>query len=130
MKTEINPWYLLVLFSVLAYSISNHFVFAHGPFHIYDKIRNIADRIGTGFGELFHCMICFPFWVGLVLSLCDYFFLYGTPLTPFNILQFYTNMHWAAVAFLDGMLASGIVWLIHTLQEFFERIYNFESEDE
>ena len=81
-----SSWFVVFVFSVIVYSISNHFVYAHGPMHVYDKIRNIAQRIHPNLGELFECMICFPTWVGMALSAMNYFFLNGVALTPFMIL--------------------------------------------
>ena len=81
-----SSWFVVFVFSVSVYSISNHFVYAHGPMHVYDKIRNIAHRIHPNLGELFECMICFPTWVGMALSAMNYFFLNGVALTPFMIL--------------------------------------------
>lgn len=114
-------WFNLFVFTVLCYSVSNHFVYAHGPFHMYDKIRDLASRTSETLGELFQCMICFPFWVGLLLSLIDTFFIGGEPFTPFNVVDTYSDMPWWLVSFFDAMFASGAVWLIHTLQEAIER---------
>ena len=63
-----SSWFVVFVFSVIVYSISNHFVYAHGPMHVYDKIRNIAQRIHPNLGELFECMICFPTWVGMEIG--------------------------------------------------------------
>ena len=63
-----NNLIVIFVFSIIAYAISNHFVYAHGPMHIYDHIRCLADKIHPNLGELFQCMICFPTWVGMILS--------------------------------------------------------------
>lgn len=109
----------LVLFSILSYAISNHLVYAHGPFHVYDGIRALAEKMHPQLGELFSCMICMPTWVGMLLSVFNSFFFPNTPLTPFN-LEAFSAMPWWIIMVLDGFLASGIVWLIHTFQEHFE----------
>lgn len=63
------------------------------------------------FGELFTCMICLPFWVGVLLSVF-----------AFSITEEYLHIQTNTLAwFLDGCLTSGAVWLIHTLQEKLEK---------
>jgi hypothetical protein len=85
----------VLLFILVAYGISNIVVF----------------------GSIFEsCMMCFPTWAGIFLSL-------GAHLTGFT--QFSPFAHYGLemaplAIFLDGCLASGCVWLIHTLQEHFE----------
>jgi hypothetical protein len=120
-----GSWLILFVFSITAYAISNHFVYAHGPMHIYDKIREIAAKIHSNLGELFSCMICFPTWVGMILSVANSLSLPMLKLTPFMLLLS-GSAPWWIIMILDGFFASGIVWLIHTLQEFFERIDNNE----
>ena len=115
-----SSWVVIFIFSIVSYAISNHFVYAHGPAHIYDKIRDIANKIHSNLGELFSCMICFPTWVGFILSLCNSFFYPTLVLTPFMLLLG-TVAPWWVIMILDGFFASGIVWLIHTAQEALER---------
>ena len=113
-------WVTIFIFSIVAYAISNHFVYAHGPMHLYDKIRELAEKIHPNLGELFQCMICFPTWIGFILSAANSFFLPYTELTPVMIMLS-TLAPWWVIMILDGFFASGIVWLIHTLQEALER---------
>lgn len=115
-----SSWFVVFVFSVIVYSISNHFVYAHGPMHVYDKIRNIAQRIHPNLGELFECMICFPTWVGMTLSAMNYFFLNGVALTPFMILLNGIVPWWIIIA-LDGFFGSAVGWLIDTFQSAVER---------
>jgi hypothetical protein len=115
-----NDWVVLFVFSIIAYGISNHFVYAHGPFHIYDKIREIASKIHENLGELFQCMICFPTWVGMILSVLNSVFYPYFELTP-SMLLLGGYAPWWVIMILDGFFASGIVWLIHTVQEALER---------
>ena len=116
----------LIIYFLLAYGISNWFVFSMGPFHVFDKIRNYAAMIHPQFGELMNCMICFPSWVGIILSLLNYF-LIPVPFTPFNILFAGANVNWLLIALFDSAITSGVVWLINTLQEALETRY---EEDE
>lgn len=115
-----NSWIVIFVFSIVSYAISNHFVYAHGPAHIYDKIRDIANKIHPNLGELFSCMICFPTWTGFILSLSNSLFYPTLALTPFMLLLG-TVAPWWVIMILDGFFSSGIVWLIHTLQEALER---------
>ena len=116
----ISNWIIIFVFSILSYAISNHFVYAHGPMHIYDPIRNIAEKIHPNIGELFNCMICFPTWVGFVLSAANSLLLPCIALTPMMVLL-NTLAPWWIIMVLDGFFASGIVWLINTVQEAIER---------
>jgi len=115
-----SNWLILFIFCITVYGVSNHFVYAHGPFHIYDKIRELATKIHTNLGELFQCMICFPTWVGMFATLANVFIAPTVRLTPFMILLYGTTPWWI-IMILDGFFTSGIVWLINTLQEALER---------
>lgn len=115
-----SSWFIVFVFSIIAYSISNHFVYAHGPFHLYDKIRYVAEKIHPNLGELFSCMICFPTWSGFVLSAANSFLIPTVQLTPFMILLG-GMAPWWIIMILDGFFASGISWLINTVQEALER---------
>ena len=104
----------VLLFLLVGYGISNIIVFGS----IFESMRNWFQRWSPNFfGQLTSCMICLPTWVGFILS-------YGlsllgyTNLTPFGSLGL--DNIWLRV-FLDGCLTSGVVWLIHTLQEHFEK---------
>lgn len=96
-------------------------VFGSGPFRIFERVRNITSRISEHFGSLFTCMMCFPANLGWVTSVIDWFLLKGIAITPFNILLIGTNMWWLALI-LDCFFTSGIVWLIHNIETFFENI--------
>lgn len=121
-------WVIIFVFSIVAYAISNHFVYAHGPMHIYDHIRCLAEKIHPNLGELFQCMICFPTWVGFILSAANSFLLPSLDLTPTMMLMS-GYAPWWVIMIIDGFFASGIVWLIHTVQEALERS-NAVGEDE
>ena len=116
-------WLIVFIFSIISYGVSNHFVYAHGPMHIYDKIRDIAEKIHPNLGELFQCMICFPTWCGMILSVGNTLFYPEFTLTPAMILLNGIAPWWIIMIF-DGFFASGIVWLIHTWQESMERRSN------
>ena len=110
----------LFIFLLTVYGISNIFVYSSGPFHLFEKIREYGDMLPSNLGDMFHCMICFPTWVGIILSLINVFLFPSILFTPF-----YTLLHnidlWWLIILLDGAIASGGNWLIHTLQEHLEK---------
>ena len=101
-----------IIFMLLAYGITNIVVFSS----IFQPVRDLLDKVNPTFlGKLFSCPLCFSTWVGFVLSYV--FSLIGvyTPMTTYGI------TYLPLLIFLDGCLTSGTVWLIHTLQEYFEK---------
>lgn len=116
-----SNWMIIFLYCIVAYGFSNMMVFGSGPFRIFERIRNISDRISEHFGSLFKCMMCFPANLGWVLSIIDWFLIKSVALTPFNILLAGTGLWWLALI-LDCFFTSGIVWLIHNFESFFENL--------
>ena len=116
-----SNWLILFLYIVTVYGLSNMMVFGSGPFRIFEHIRNLTSRISEHFGSLFTCMMCFPANVGWVFSLIDWFFIDSIAITPFNILLAGTGLWWLALI-LDCFFTSGIVWLVHNVETFFENI--------
>lgn len=115
---------MFIIYILCAYGISNMFVYSSGPFNMFNNLRNTMDKYGpSNFGELFHCMICFPTWVGIVLSAFDIFLLPNHLFTPFNLL-IHDDSLWYYIIPLDMFITSGTVWLINTFQETFESITN------
>jgi len=97
----------ILIFILIAYGISNIIVYGA----LFEGIRNYLVRNDPNFtGKLATCMMCNSFWVGVILtsilfSPVSTLFCVASPLTYF----------------FNGCLTSGCVWLIHTLQEFFEK---------
>lgn len=116
-----SNWFILFLYCIAAYGFSNMMVFGSGPFRIFEHIRNITDRISEHFGSLFKCMMCFPANLGWVLSIIDWFLIKSISFTPFNILLAGTGLWWLALI-LDCFFTSGIVWLMHNFESFFENL--------
>ena len=112
---------IIFIYCIAVYGFSNMMVFGSGPFKIFEHIRNISSSISEHFGKLFSCMMCFPANLGWVLSLIDWFFIKNVAFTPFYILLIGTNLWWLALI-LDCFFTSGIVWLIHNIETFFENI--------
>ena len=130
-----SNWFILFLYCIAAYGFSNMMVFGSGPFRIFERIRNVTDRISEHFGSLFKCMMCFPANLGWVLSIIDWFLIKSIAFTPFNILLSGTGLWWLALI-LDCFFTSGIVWLIHNVESFFEnlgqgnQIQDFEEDND
>ena len=113
----------------LSYGLSNIVVYSNGPFHIFEKWRNLSHNINEQFGELFTCMMCFSTWVGLALSLVNSLLLSSVAFTPFNIILGTVAPFWL-IMILDMGYTSAVVWLLHQLEEMMERIGNVVYEDE
>lgn len=124
-----SNWLIVFIYCIMAYGFSNMMVFGSGPFRIFEHIRDISSKISEHFGSLFTCMMCFPANLGWVFSVIDWFLIKNVAITPFNILLAGTGMWWLALI-LDCFFTSGIVWLIHNFESFFENIVgNSENED-
>lgn len=112
---------IVLIYSLVLYGWSNMQVFSDGPFKIFTRIRNLASSISEHFGKLFSCMICFPAQLSLILSLVNWFFIPIVAFTPFNIIFAGTGLWWLAAIF-DCCFGSGVVWIIHNIESFFESI--------
>lgn len=119
---------IIFLYSICAYGISNMMVFSSGPFRIFERIRSLTARISEHFGSMFSCMICFPANVGWFCSLIDWFLLKDVAITPFNMLLTGTNLWWVALI-CDCCFTTGIVWIIHNIESFFETIAEGKTEE-
>ena len=109
---------IILLYCIMAYGACNVIVFGSGPFKIFDRIRYWSDYIGEHFGQLFSCMMCLPTNFGIICSLVNWF-LIPVAFTPFNLVFAGTSLWWLAML-CDGAFTSGIVWFIHTVQEYIE----------
>ena len=109
---------IIFLYCIMAYGACNVIVFGSGPFKIFEWIRYYAEDIGEHFGQLFSCMMCMPTNFGIICSLVNWF-LIPIAFTPFNIVFAGTTLWWLAML-CDGAFTSGIVWLLHTIQEHIE----------
>lgn len=119
---------IIFLYCIVCYGLSNMVVFASGPFRIFEKIREITNLISEHFGQLFNCLICFPANLGWIFSLINWF-LIPIPITPFNMLLVGTNLWWLAMI-CDCCFTSGIVWIIHNIESFFENIAEGKNAEE
>lgn len=112
--------FLIVFCYILfAYGIANMVCYAEGPWGIFEWWREVADNISEGFGKLFNCMMCFSTWVGLLASIVD-LLIPSAVFTPFNLILAGSGLWWL-IPILDAGFTSGAVWLLHNLEEAFER---------
>ena len=94
----------LLIWLTTAYGMSQILVYGS----IFDTHREWITNRSKFFGDLLGCMMCTSTWVGFFFSLAFY--------SPTESMVFipYTNL------FFDGMLASGSVWALNSLVEWFE----------
>ena len=106
----------LISWFVLAYGFSNIMVYGS----IFSGMRNTIQKIGylglpivspifNFISELLSCMMCTSTWVGFFIGITLY--------SPVNQLYGVTPyISW----FFDGLMASGAVWAINSIIEWFE----------
>jgi hypothetical protein len=68
------------------------------------ELRKFLGRVPY-LGDLFYCPPCLAFWFGMGMS--------RFVVSPF---AFVTDVAWKATV-MDGLLASGVVWLLHLFAE-------------
>lgn len=113
----------ILLFLLVVYGISNIIVYNTIP--IWEKFFNFIYKISPKYlGKMLSCMMCLPTWVGFGLSylLVSLGYVQFSPFTSLGI-----DTIWLAI-FLDGCIASGVTWLLHTIQEALERTNQREDE--
>jgi hypothetical protein len=93
-----------LIWILAAYGMSQILVFGA----IFDKPRNWITRHSTFFGDLLGCMMCTSTWVGFFFAL-----------TFFSPTESMTTLPYVNI-FFDGMLASGSVWALNAIVEWFE----------
>ena len=96
------------------YFINKVFLFIISPKYV--NIRNFITEHSKFFGDLLGCMMCTSTWVGFFFSLAFF-----SPTASLVTIP-YSNI------FFDGMLASGGVWAINAVIEWFEE--NKPKKDE
>ena len=119
---------IIFIYSIAIYGLSNMIVFGSGPFKIFEKIREWSYNLSEHFSSLFSCMMCLPANIGWISSLINWFLIPSITLTPFNILLSGTNL-WFIALIGDCCFSSGIVWIIHNIESFFENILNGNNNE-
>lgn len=110
---------MILCYCIMVYGVSNIVVFGSGPFRVFEWLRYWTNEIDEHLGQLFSCMMCFPTNLGIALSLINWF-LIPVAFTPFNIMFGSVTGLWWLAAIFDGAFTSGVVWLIHHIQEYLE----------
>lgn len=106
----------ILIWILMAYGMSNILVYGS----IFNRQRELIQHAGNDefmpfkevfkfVSELIGCMMCTSTWVGFFMS----FVLHSPSVTLFDVQNWYG---W----FFDGMLASGGVWAINSIVEWFE----------
>jgi hypothetical protein len=112
----------ILLWILFAYGSCNVLIYGSN----FQWWRSLLSNLGQGpysLHKLFTCMMCLPTWAGFFMSFMGQKFLnIDTPSTMYGVENF-----WVAV-FIDGLITTGSVWLLHTLQEAFERAFNNGGE--
>lgn len=122
--------WIIGLYFIVAYSISFMFVYSTGPFHIFENIRTIANKISPNLGELFSCMYCFPSWVGIVLSVLNQFAFPMVAFTPFYIL-FGATCPWFIILIFNWFVTSGGVYIMECIiKRLLGEVPEYNGEDE
>ena len=100
------------LFILLSYGITNIAVFGS----IFEKWRNWWLKTNPAFfGKLFTCPMCLSFYVGGILSILFTSYGFSTPFFEYGFRNLYI------LAFLNACFTSGCVWILHNIEEAFER---------
>lgn len=105
----------LLLWMVMAYGLCNILVYGaifNGPRNAIRKwgeSQYILHGFGKFLSDMLSCMMCSSVWVGFFFGI----FLYS-PVC--NILGVHPYVSW----FFDGFLASGAVWAINAIIEWYE----------
>jgi len=100
---------------VMAYGMSNILVYGsifNGPRNFINKwgdSKYILNGFGAFLSKMLSCMMCCSVWIGFFYGI----FLYSPVHKLLGVHNYYS---W----FFDGMLASGSVWAINAIVEWFE----------
>lgn len=94
----------ILIWIIAAYGMSNILVYGS----IFENLRDKIIIKSDFFGDLIQCMMCTSTWVGFFFSL-----VFFSPTESLVVIP-YTNI------FFDGMLASGGVWALNAIIEWFE----------
>lgn len=110
----------IICYIFVMYGLSNLLVYGTGPFNILQHFRDFMDKIHKTFSDMLDCMMCTSSNVAWITSSVNLLFFPNLSLTPFNSFG-YGREYWYIIIFFDMCFTSGVVWLIHTLQEYLEK---------
>ena len=105
-----------LIWFVLAYGFTNILVYGSIFNNLREGIHRVGENIlhplyglGKFFSELIKCVMCTSTWVGFFLGIFI-----------FSPTAHYFDLHDEVSWFFDGLLASGAVWAINAIVEWFE----------
>lgn len=105
-----------LIWFITAYGLTNILVYGSILKSTRDNIKLFGDAgfpvispIFKFISDMLSCMMCASTWVGFVFSF-----------TVFSPINYYFGVSETMSWFLDGMLASGAVWAINAIIEYFE----------
>jgi hypothetical protein len=106
----------IFIWVLMAYGMSNILVYGSIFGWLRNGLRNWGENpfaplqfVGSFFADLLSCMMCTSTWVGFFFGLALY--------SPNNLFLGCNNhVSW----FFDGLFASGCVWAINSIVEWFE----------
>lgn len=108
--------FIFVLFSFICYSGTQFLVYLNGPFHIFEKFRKLMQNTNDQLGELISCEACTSTWISFFISALNVIIIPSIPFTPFNLILAGTGLWWMVVL-LDGLLGSGVVWMLFRIED-------------
>lgn len=106
-----------LIFILICYGACNNLIYGS----LFQGYRDFLSKFGTGgysLYKLFTCFMCLGTWMGFAVSAILYYFGFSN-LTPMGAI----TLPWLMI-FMNGLVSTGGVWLIHTLQEALESISN------
>ncbi len=111
----------LLIFIFVCYGFCNSIIFGS----IFKNWRDFWTKNSPNFiGKLMTCFICLPWYGGFILSFCGLSPMESThSIYDINIFGLFVIPTKFICVFFDGALGSGTNWLIHTVQEAFERAF-------
>ena len=110
---------IMIIYIIICYGIANTIIYAHGPFHCFDKMHEIAYKIHPQLEEMLSCFICSGWWIGFLFSTLNLLFIPSIAITPMMMIHL-PMKYWYATIFLDGAFVSSSNWLINTIQNYLE----------
>ena len=106
-----------LIFILICYGACNNLIYGS----LFQGYRDFLEKFGTGgysLYKLFTCFMCLGTWMGFAVSGILYYFGFSS-LTPMGSI----TLPWLMI-FMNGLVSTGGVWLIHTLQEALESMSN------
>jgi hypothetical protein len=108
-----------LIFILICYGACNNLIYGS----LFEGFRGFLMKFGTGgysLYKLFTCFMCLGTWMGFAIASISIF--------TNNDVVIHTNNTLLTI-FLHGLFSAGGVWLVHTIQEMFERAFEKENPE-